>query len=678
MSTRGDIIGDRVADALNSPPLDVSSGTLDERKHRIWRAICNALEPWFEPAWIDIYVDPTVTPVYIEGTTPYPYETVAWQLTPTTDVPILAIWIKYGSGTYEWSKLWSSSGIDDHLVKARNSDATAVGGLLEKTIDSLTVTRTLVTDAGVEKIQFNAVPQTPAQQQTSGSRLYPARINDPYPYHVRGILQTNRAYGNEAGEYNFGGGSTWRPIAGVSTWERDQVGVIFLSGTLYNPAGTSFSDVMPAAAGDLCLVGWGSNDPDIPPEHEADYPFFWIYEILNPGSATEKSVIRRYASADLKNGAVAVIDDWTHAVGLSTYHPTHYGKYFTINVDGPITENVTPVTLTMSSSYVSSTSYDLRTSYQLAIAGALLESGESSNAAIVTSSAPAYIEIPRAYWLSLAGTPNLTTRAAGRWSAQGKFGARMEDEGDPQGAVTYAYELRLRHLDGSFDTLPFLSVAFPSCAADSETRVLTAQADDAGGAQLDTDRWGLWVKVSTDSSYPIIASWSAWDVDRSSWIQPPYTVGLPESDHQTLSGRFPKVQNGEAPAHAWDGISGGRAHGGIGTGSIDGSGIVTCADANTTKLILSNGETINGIVNSGWLDGDRHLLAIYGATRTATVKVANGASVGTGKLCFYLPHMSGTDANARIARHEIKASPAFLDLIVDPTVGVYLKELPSP
>ena len=44
MSTRGDRMGDRVSDALNSPPLDVTTGTLDARKHRIWRAICNALE----------------------------------------------------------------------------------------------------------------------------------------------------------------------------------------------------------------------------------------------------------------------------------------------------------------------------------------------------------------------------------------------------------------------------------------------------------------------------------------------------------------------------------------------------------------------------------------------------------------------------------------------------------
>jgi len=109
MSDRGDLIGDAVADALNSPPLDVTTGTLDERKHRIWRAICNALDPYYEQHWVDFYDDPTVNPHYITGSTPYPMQSIAWQLTPTTEVPV-AIWIKNGDGLNDWSRMWPSTG----------------------------------------------------------------------------------------------------------------------------------------------------------------------------------------------------------------------------------------------------------------------------------------------------------------------------------------------------------------------------------------------------------------------------------------------------------------------------------------------------------------------------------------------------------------------------------------
>jgi hypothetical protein len=109
MTVRGDQIGDAVSDALNSPPLDVLTGTLDERKHRIWRAICNALEPYFEQHWVDFYDDPTVNAHYITGSTPYPMQTIAWQLTESTEVPV-AVWLKSGADALEWSLLWPQDG----------------------------------------------------------------------------------------------------------------------------------------------------------------------------------------------------------------------------------------------------------------------------------------------------------------------------------------------------------------------------------------------------------------------------------------------------------------------------------------------------------------------------------------------------------------------------------------
>ena len=57
------------------------------------------------------------------------------------------------SGRYDLADL-DFEATDDHKVIAQNSDTTTVGGLLEKTLDSATVTRAVVTDGGVQKLQF--------------------------------------------------------------------------------------------------------------------------------------------------------------------------------------------------------------------------------------------------------------------------------------------------------------------------------------------------------------------------------------------------------------------------------------------------------------------------------------------------------------------------------------------
>lgn len=79
---------------------------------------------------------------------------------------------------------------DDHLIKARNEDATTVGGIYDKTIDSTTVTREVVTDSGVEKVRFNAVPATPPAGE--GSWLYTGSIqasnlHDPVKAFVKSL-----------------------------------------------------------------------------------------------------------------------------------------------------------------------------------------------------------------------------------------------------------------------------------------------------------------------------------------------------------------------------------------------------------------------------------------------------------------------------------------------------------
>jgi hypothetical protein len=69
---------------------------------------------------------------------------------------------------------------------------------------------------------------------------------------------------------------------------------------------------------------------------------------------------------------------------------------------------------------------------------------------------------------------------------------------------------------------------------------------------------------------------------------------------------------------------------------------------------------------------------VFGATHSAPVTLAKGVVVGVGKLPFYLPHVASTDANQRETSRQIKASPAIIDLYIDPTVGVFLAGVPIP
>ena len=72
----------------------------------------------------------------------------------------------------------STTETDDHLVRARNADTTTVGGLMEKTGPSDTITPELYTDpiTGTERVRFNAAAPTPTPGE--GSWLYTGSIQE--------------------------------------------------------------------------------------------------------------------------------------------------------------------------------------------------------------------------------------------------------------------------------------------------------------------------------------------------------------------------------------------------------------------------------------------------------------------------------------------------------------------
>lgn len=132
--------------------------------------------------WEPVYADPTSG----DGLD-RPMPAVCQQFNPATEEHV-ALWLKIGTQPKQWWNVGGST--DDHLVKARVADATAVGGVLEKTADSQTIKRTLVTEDGVEKVQFNAVAVQPEKVRYYLSDTHGTPGGDPeYTGHL--LLEAN-------------------------------------------------------------------------------------------------------------------------------------------------------------------------------------------------------------------------------------------------------------------------------------------------------------------------------------------------------------------------------------------------------------------------------------------------------------------------------------------------------
>lgn len=227
MSDRDDKLGDKLGDAIS---LAIDQGA-NAAGRELWRKIGGVFAAFSQERIIEVTETPTVAEAYMpDGGWCYA-RTIAWQIDSSTRVPValwmkatdasldwekiwpitvsgwehvtvnpssaglargvftivwqdygspirpVAIWVKYNTGSRNWSKIWpvDMPAADDHLVKARNVDATTVGGLLEKTGPSPTVTPELYTDPviGVERVRFNTVPAVP---NTGGSWLYTGSI----------------------------------------------------------------------------------------------------------------------------------------------------------------------------------------------------------------------------------------------------------------------------------------------------------------------------------------------------------------------------------------------------------------------------------------------------------------------------------------------------------------------
>jgi len=126
------------------------------------------------------------------------------------------------SSTVTWSKGGSDgnhtlsaavAGVDDHLVKSSSTDATAVGGLVEKTDASGGTVLTEVTVGGVKKLRIYSPPAAVAI-----SSVMPVHANDQ----ARWLLDEAASYtfepantGHTAGDLGGGSGTAYQGVPGL-------------------------------------------------------------------------------------------------------------------------------------------------------------------------------------------------------------------------------------------------------------------------------------------------------------------------------------------------------------------------------------------------------------------------------------------------------------------------------
>jgi hypothetical protein len=305
------------------------------------------------------------------------------------------------TGSHGKALQFSAVNQDDHLVKARNADATTVGGLMEKTIDSPTIERTLTVDGdGNEVVAFNTLAQ--ADPISFESTLYAAHLDDPALFSP----VVCAFYKIVGGGTNFA--TSFNPD--YTEWQEIRPGVF--KSTLLGQG--SIRDYIPDGITPVAGMRVASVNPtEYPMSFAYDRIRTGVYIITNPGYtgvvgepgySVDYAVLERApeldASADFASGCVFQV---TQGEGA--------GKYFRLTNTQPINLGTDELTWEMLDSYTPTASDNLLTAAQLARA-----SDTSNTTALVASdgSPSTPLDFP-----TLAGTPNLDTYKAGRTEVQG-------------------------------------------------------------------------------------------------------------------------------------------------------------------------------------------------------------------------------------------------------------------
>jgi hypothetical protein len=401
---------------------------------------------------------------------------------------------------------------DDHLVKARNADATTVGGLMEKTISTPTIERTLTVDGdGTEVVSFNTIAQV--DPISFASTLYAAHLDDPALF----SSVVCAFYKIVGGGANFV--TSFNPD--YTEWEEIRPGVF--KSTLSGQG--SIRDYIPDGITPVAGMRVASVNPTEYPMNLAyDEIRTGVYIITNPGYTgtvgeagyrEDYAVLERApeldASADFASGCVFQVNQGVGA-----------GKYFRMTNAQPIVLGTTELTWEVLTSYTATASDNLLTAAQLARA-----SETPNTTALVASdgSPSAWLKFP-----TLAGTPNLDTYRAGRTEAW--VLARLHAEGSA-GSITWLECLVVRDPGGDDATLETINT---SPVTSSTDEIIKAHIDDATDQDLAGDGIGLWIRARSDSTTPaaIAVTWS--DPAHSTRLLTPMTLAVGGTDdHQALT-----------------------------------------------------------------------------------------------------------------------------------------------
>jgi len=452
----------------------------------------------------------------------------------------------------------------DGKVIARNADATTRGGLIEKTINSPTIERTLTVDAdGVEVVAFNTIAQ--ADPISFESTLYAAHLDDPQwfgnvkcVFGIQGCIQAL-----------FSG--SWTELR-PGAWRFD-------FGT--NLSGSTWFDNVAVAVGDL-VFAW------CPALVEEDWPRTGIYVVRAIGSDStgERAVLERVdwadAAQDFANGMVVRISEGSALL---------QGKYFRLTTTGPIVLETTPLYWEKLDSYTGTASDNLLTSAQLARA-----SETPNTTALVASdgSPSAWLEFP-----TLAGTPNLDTYKAGRTEAW--VLARLHAAGE-DGSIAWLETQVVRDPGGDDEVLETINTSPISNTTDE---IIKAHVDDPDDQDLAGDRISFRVRARSDSATPaaIAVTWS--DPAHSTRLLTPMTLAVGGTDdHQALTavsrGFAADGAAARAYRHPMDAIEPGRIQT-PDNDSVTTSGGLFAIPSNSNYATLLGSEDLIGCSTAGWI-----------------------------------------------------------------------------
>lgn len=391
--------------------------------------------------------------------------------------------------------------------------------------------------------------------------------------------------------------SDWTQIAGVSTWQYNYNGPLFIGA----PGGGS---AVPMEDGDRFAV---VNDLSASP-NTFESPYLGIYELVHQADGVSNAIIRRTQDANtpegLRNGVTVQVTD---AAGVGD------GGYYTFSATDPVSVDVSIISSSKSSSYTPDLTYELLTAAQL-----LTEGADNTSTLYAYAIGRASADFSPSPFITIVGTPGVSVLPAG------PYGFQLEDviilSSDADATATIA--ARLIDVDGGGATI--LTAYSTPMLGSSTPRTVSFQAMLAADYTFSpTRRLGLAYSMTSTAALDSMGmeiSFNYSSPTRGTWVQLPIS----------MAGGLTTV-----PAQN---VTPGVLQTGMQTSTTVNS-IIPPATNNSILITVDNSLTVNGMSTDGLISG-----TIFWLTFVNACKIVNGATVATGQAPFKL----GSDYTAGI------------------------------